>query len=401
VILLDHGGAFRKGAAIDILVPKSPCVGSLVSENTEIFDRDVACLTVRLGAIVENWRVCATLASGAETTGVVKADAYGLGMAPVAQSLAAAGCRTYFVARLSEGVRLRAILPEGRIFVLDGAEEANASALISHRLIPVLNSMPQIVAWQEAAHRRRTTLDAAIHIDTGMNRLGLPPDELAVLSGVATKRLAGLNVALIMSHLACADDPSSPMNAVQRGRFRAALTCLPNAAASLSSSGGILLGRDYIFDMVRPGLALYGGNPQPRSPNPFRPAAVLTGRILQLRRVDKEESVGYGANFRAERPSTLATIALGYADGLMRAIGNRGTGAIAGKRVPIVGRVSMDLVTLDITDIVSAGVKVGTQVEFLGDTISLEELASAANTASYEILTSLGSRLERRYTEAP
>lgn len=357
-------------------------------------------LTVRLDAIAGNFRLCGSLTGTAETAGVVKADCYGLGMDAVARALLDVRCATFFVARLAEGVRLRALAPGARIFVLDGAEERWASALISYRLIPVLNSLDQIATWQRAARERRTTLPAALHVDTGMSRLGLPDDELAVLSAEAPARLAGLDLVLIMSHLACADDPASAMNPLQRSRFLAALARLPSAPASLASSGGILLGPDYAFDVVRPGLALYGGNPQPCNPNPFQAVAVLIGPILQLRRVDKGETVGYGATFRAERPSTLATVALGYADGLMRAIGNRGMGAIAGARVPVVGRVSMDLVTLDVTDIAQHHLRPGAQVEFLGDTITLEELASAANTASYEILTSLGTRFERRYVGA-
>jgi alanine racemase len=358
-------------------------------------------LTVRLDAVRENYRLCVQQAAGAETAAVVKADGYGLGMEPIAKSLRAAECGTFFVARISEGVRLRSAIADSRIFVLDGAEEEWVEALISHRLIPVLNSLGQVDTWRRAAQLRRTTLDAALHVDTGMSRLGLPQDELVVLAGGAAGRLQGINLVLIMSHLACADDPTSRMNWRQRDRFRAALAELPPAPASLASSGGILLGRDYSFDLVRPGLALYGGNPQAPNPNPFRTAAILTGRILQLRRVDKGETVGYGATFEAERPSTLATVALGYADGLMRAIGNRGMGAIAGIRAPVVGRVSMDLVTLDVTGIATADLAPGAEVEFLGDTVALEQLASAANTASYEILTSLGTRLERRYVGTP
>jgi len=360
-----------------------------------------ACLSVRLGAVRRNYRLCVDLAGRAEAAGVVKAGGYGLGMEQVAPVLFGAGCRTFFVARLSEGVRLRPLLPQARIFVLDGAVEQSVEVLNSFRLIPVLNSLDQVRIWQKAAQARRTTLDAALHVDTGMSRLGLPEDEIGVLSAEAAQRLAGLNLVLIMSHLACADDPGSAMNAAQRDRFRDALARLPVAPASLAASAGIQLGHDYCFDLVRPGLALYGGNPQPRNPNPFDAAAVLAGRILQLRRVDKGQTVGYGATFRCERPSTLATVGLGYADGLMRAIGNRGMGAIAGIRVPVVGRVSMDLLTLDVTDVLHHDPARGTEVEFLGDTITLEELALAANTASYEILTSLGSRLERRYIEAP
>jgi alanine racemase len=243
-------------------------------------------------------------------------------------------------------------------------------------------------------------LDCAIHLDTGMNRLGLSAEERAVLSAEASTRLRDVNVALWMSHLACGDDCTSPMNRQQLVRFRDALAALPQAPASLVASAGALLGKEYAFDLVRAGIGLYGGNPCVGQANPFAIAAVLTGRILQLRRVDTGESVGYGATFRADRASTVATVGLGYADGLMRAIGNRGSGAIAGTRVPVVGRVSMDLVTLDVTDIPSDALKLGADVEFLGDTVSLEEFAAAAGTASYEVLTSLGARMARHYEPA-
>ncbi len=229
-----------------------------------------------------------------------------------------------------------------------------------------------------------------------MNRLGLPPDELATLIAESKKRLAGVNVVLLMSHLACADDPAHEMNQTQRDRFRAAIAKLPPAPASLSSTGGVLLGRDYAFDLVRPGLGLYGGNPQTGCPNPFRTAVRLTGNILQLRRVDYGQTVGYAASYRTGRNSTLATVALGYADGLMRVLGNCGKASVAGVRAPIVGRVSMDLITLDVTDVPKLP-KVGDEAEFLGDAISLEELAADSGTAPYEILTSLSRRAHRRY----
>jgi alanine racemase len=354
---------------------------------------EVARLTVRLGAVAANYREIRRRAGPAIATGVVKADAYGLGMAPVAKTLAAEGCDTFFVARLGEGIALRPLLPAARIFVLDGVTRDTASALVSHRLTPVLNSLEQIAAWSG------TGIDAAIHVDTGMNRLGLPAYELAVLAAEAKARLGGLRIVLAMSHLACADDPSSPMNALQRDRFKSALAMLPPAPASLASSGGVLLGKDYAFDMVRPGIGLYGGNPHLSAPNPFIAVAVLTGHILQLRRVDTDQSVGYGATHRTRRSGMLATIALGYADGVMRALGNKGSAAIAGQRVPIVGRVSMDLLTLDVSDVPERNVETGAEVELFGDTISLDEFATAAGTANYEILTRLGTRLPRRYVE--
>jgi alanine racemase len=363
-------------------------------------DFAAARLTIRLGAIAANYRKFQEICSPAAVAAAVKADAYGLGLEPVAQVLTEAGCDSFFVARMEEGIALRALQPRTRIFVLDGAQPETASALIAHRLIPVLNSLSEIATWNEAAQRAGTRLDCAVHLDTGMNRLGLPDYERAVLSAEAATRLRRLNVVLWISHLACGDNCASPMNAAQLARFRAALANLPAAPASLAASAGALLGKDYHFDLIRPGIGLYGGNPCVSQPNPFAVVAVLTGRILQLRRVDTGETVGYGASFRAARPSTLATIGLGYADGLMRAIGNRGVGAIGGVRVPVVGRVSMDLVTLDVSHVPPDALAVGAEAEFFGDTISLDEFAVQAGTANYEVLTSLGHRMPRLYEAA-
>lgn len=364
---------------------------------TETFNPN-ASLTVRLDAIVENYRTCGRL-SGAKVAAVVKADGYGLGAIRVAQALYAAKCDTFLVARLEEGIALRTALPDVRIFVLDGCLEESAAALIAHNLTPILNSLQQIESWNAETRAHRHRLDAAIHIDTGMNRLGLAADELAILSAESAERLKGINVVLVMSHLACSEDPFAEMNRVQLTRFRAALAMLPPAPASLSPSGGVCLGPAYGFDIVRPGIALYGGNPQPTQPNAFKPVVRLTGRILQVRRVDKGEGVGYGATFHTQGPARLATVGLGYADGLMRAISNRGAGAVDGIRAPVAGRVSMDLITLDVTGIPS--VDVGSEVEFIGDTISLDEIAAAAGTATYEILTNLGKRVSRQYVSAP
>ena len=359
----------------------------------EIFE--AARLTVRLGAVAANFRAFQHMSGSAVVSAVVKADAYGMGMLPVAKHLASLGCDTFFVARLEEGLRLRPALPAARIFVLDGAPPDAVPALIGHRLTPVLNSLAEIAAWSAAAREMRGELDAAVHLDTGMNRLGLPASELGVLAAEARTRLDHIRVVLWMSHLACADEPDAKMNAQQLDRFHTALAMLPAAPASLASSGGVMLGKPYAFDMVRPGLGLYGGNPQPARANPFAPVAVLTGKILQLRRVEAGETAGYGATFKARRPSMLATVGLGYTDGLMRALSGRGFGAIGAVRVPIAGRVSMDLITLDVTD--AAAARVGADVEFAGPHIALEEIAAASGTASYEILTSLSRRVPRHY----
>ncbi len=360
-------------------------------------DYETARLTVRLDAIVANYRLCQRLIGPAAVAGVVKADAYGLGAEPVSRALAAAGADTFFVARLEEGVRLRKVLPDARIYVLDGAAPDTVPALLSHRLTPVLNSLAEIAGWNAAAQSTRSQLECAIHIDTGMSRLGLPGEELSRLAADHKKRLEGLRVVLWVSHLACADDPEAKMNRVQLDRFKTALAMLPPAPASLASSGGVLLGKDYAFDTVRPGIGVYGGNVQNAPQNPFQVAAVLSGRVLQLRRIDRGDSVGYGATYRAKRPTVIATVALGYADGLMRAIGNRGVAAIAGARAPVVGRVSMDLVTLDASEVPAEALSTDAVAEFFGDTIALDDVARAADTAAYEILTAIAPRVPRHY----
>jgi alanine racemase len=359
-------------------------------------DFEAARLTVRLGAIAENYKTFQRLAGPAAVAGMVKADGYGLGADFVAPALAAAGCDTFFVARLEEAVALRRVLRETpRIFVLDGAPPDAVPALIAHHLTPVLNSLAEVAGWNAAAATARRSLDAAIHIDTGMNRLGLPGAELSLLAAEWKTRLKNLNLVLLMSHLACGDEADNKMNDTQLSRFRTALAMLPPAPASLAASSGVFLGKPYHFDLVRPGIGIYGGASQDGG-KPLKTAAVLTARILQLRRIDSGESVGYAAMFRAKRPTMLATVALGYAGGIPRSLSNKGAAIVAGKRTNIAGRVSMDMTTLDVSDL--AAVKVGDVVEFLGDQMMLEEVAALAATNAYEILT--GLRAPRHYTEA-
>lgn len=358
---------------------------------------EVARLTVRLSAITANYRHYR--ATGTDAAAVVKADAYGLGADAVATTLAGAGCDTFCVARLEEGVALRRVLSKARIFVFDGAPAANVPALVAHNLIPCLNSLAEIAAWNAAAQGARTTLEAAVHVDTGMSRLGLPPDELTVLAAEHRVRLAGINLVLVMSHLACADDAGDRLNAIQLSKFRYALSVLPPAPASLAASHGTFLGPDYRFDLLRPGVALYGANPTPGRENPMQTAAVLTGKVLQMRRIDRDDPVGYAATFHAQRPSMLATIALGYADGVPRALSNRGVVALGGRRATIAGRVSMDTIILDVTDF-AVPPNVGDDAEIIGDTVSLTDMADMAGTNEYEILTRLKLRVPRHYEGA-
>jgi alanine racemase len=363
----------------------------------EAGDFEAARLTVRLPAIVANYRTYRRVAGPAAVAAVVKADGYGLGAARIAPALVAAGCDTFFVARLEEGIALRKAVPRARIVVLDGAAPDAIPALLTHRLIPALSSLADIAAWGAAGNAARSLLDAVVHVDTGMNRLGLSPEELSILSGTSSQRLAGLNLMLVMSHLACADDAGADaaMNARQLSRFRDALAMLPPAPASLAASSGTMLGMDYHFDLVRPGVALYGANPQVGAENLMQTAAVLTGKVLQVRRIDTGDSVGYAATFRAKRPSMIATVALGYADGIPRAASNKGAAAIRGQVAPFAGRVSMDLLTLDVTGMT---VEPGDEAEILGDTIKLMDAADAAGTNAYEILTRL-RRMPRHYIE--
>jgi alanine racemase len=354
---------------------------------------DRATLTVDVTAIVENWRSLAAQAPDAETAVVIKADAYGLGMFRIALELAKAKARTFFVATMEEGIELRALRPDTVIYVLNGLPPGKSLSFQAHNLRPCLKSLPEIWAWATANDR-----PAALHIDTGMNRLGLGPDEVAAL---AAKRgpLERIDVALVMSHLACAEERDNPMNARQLAGFHAAVRQLglEGKPLSLANSSGIFLGPEYHLQMTRPGAAIYGLNPLQNRPNSMRQVIKLEGKILQTRRVDTGMSVGYGASRLVGTPGRLATVGIGYADGFMRRLGNKGFAFIAGRRVPIVGRVSMDLTTLDVSALPDDMAKPGTVVEFLGPNQSPDDLAAAADTIGYEVLTALGRRYHRIY----
>ena len=353
-----------------------------------------AVLEIDLGALVDNWRCLRDrLRPGAICGGVVKADAYGLGMAAVAPALDAAGCTLFFVAQLAEGVALRQLLPQAEIAVLNGLLPTSEADFIDHRLIPVLNDLGQIAAWRSLGGGR----DAIIHVDTGMARLGLPPSELALLAADKSL-LAGINLRAVMSHLACADQPAHPHNARQLAAFRAATAVLPMAPASFANSSGVFLGADYHFDIARPGAAVYGVNPLPGGPNPMAQVVRLKGRILQTRDIDTGESVGYGSTHRRERPGRIATIAVGYADGWLRSLSNRGSVAIAGQRVPVVGRISMDLMTIDVTGLDPQSTRPGAFAELIGPGNDVDAVAAEAGTIGYEVLTALGRRYHRIHT---
>jgi len=366
---------------------------------------EAACslLTIDLTAVTDNWRLLRDRAAPAACAAVVKADAYGLGIDPVAPALADAGCTLFFVATLDEGLRLRGLLPPGEVAVLGGLLPGTATIFLRDRLIPVLNDLGQVERWRAETAKAGQAAPAILHVETGMNRLGLDPAEAGMLAADPAL-LDGIEITNVMTHMACADEPAHPLNAAQLARFRAALAAVRGAApgvkGSLAASSAIFLGPDYHFGLVRPGAALYGVNPTPGAPNPMRQAVRLEGRVLQVRHVDSGEGVGYGTTRRCDRPSKIATVATGYADGYLRALSNRGVARIAGHEIPMIGRVSMDLLTFDVTDLPEGLVYPGGLVELLGDGYTPDDAARDAGTIGYEILTSLGNRYARRYIGA-
>ena len=354
-------------------------------------------MIVDLAAITENWRALAGRAAGAACAAVVKADAYGLGAAEIAPALSRAGCTTFFVASPDEGVALRRALgrAEAEILVLDGDVEGAAARYDRHRLTPVLGAMDALAAWGRHA-RDRGGRRAALMLDTGMTRLGLGAAEAATIAA-EPDFLAGIDLAWVMSHLACADTPSHPLNARQKAAFDALRVRLPDAPASLANSAGIFLGPGFHYDLLRPGAALYGLSVVTGRANPMKRAVRLQARILQPRIVDTETPVGYGADRLIVAGSTLATIAMGYADGLPRALGDRGSGRIGGTPAPFAGRVSMDLATLDVTGIAPELVRPGCVVDLIDDDHDADALAAEAGTIGYEILARIGGRVRRIY----
>lgn len=359
-----------------------------------------AVLTVNLGAIAENYRHLRGLAGSASCAAVVKADAYGLGAAQVGPALARAGCRDFFVAHIEEGIALRAILGPGpRIAVLHGAPPGAETDCLADGLVPVCNDAEQLAAWRQLARRRGRALPTILQVDTGMARFGLARVDLERLLA-DPDGLAGLSLSLVMSHLACADTPDHPANAAQLAAFAAMRARLGHVPASLAASSGIFLGSAFHADLVRPGAALYGVNPQPGRPNPMRPVVRLQARILQLRTVEAGEGIGYGHTAVAQKPMRLAVVAAGYADGYLRSASGRGMAFAGPHPLPGIGRVSMDSLILDVTDAPPEAVPAGGFVDLIGPGHGVDALAEAAGTIGYEILTGLGARYHRVYREA-
>lgn len=359
---------------------------------------------VSLPAIVANWRLLRDRQfGGRECAAVVKADGYGLGAEPIAQALAAAGCHTFFVATLAEGIALRATLADVRILVLHGVQQGEEFAFAAHRLIPVLNSVAQIERWKPVAAEHVHAV-SALHIDTAMGRLGLQPEEFQALMEKHPKTLEECRVGLMMSHLACAPEESHPLNAVQLSLFQEALKLAPGIPASLCNSGGIFLPKAYHFDLARPGCSLYGIAPQARitsHESRITNVATWNAPILMTRTLTREQTIGYGATATAKKGARIATVASGYADGYLRYLSNNGVGYIGEHKVHHIGRVTMDMLCFDVTHVPESLTHEGAMITLLGDRdgIRVDDLADAAGTIGYEILTRIGPRVERVYTD--
>jgi alanine racemase len=362
-------------------------------------DRASAILEIDLGAIQRNWRILQQkVGKSVQCGAVVKADGYGLGAAPVAKALASAGCKIFFVATLEEGLALRETLKTAEIAVLNGLLPRTEQEMLRSRLIPVLNDLGQLDVWRKHTLPLKQRPAAILHLDTGLSRLGLSRAETQVLLG-EPDRLAGVTLRAIISHLVIAEDPKHGKNAEQRRLFLAARRKLPPAPASLAASSGIFLGPDFHFDMVRAGAALYGINPLIDQLNPMSQAVHLKGRIVQVRDVDRGETVGYGAEHRMDRGGRIATVAVGYADGWFRSSKNRAMAGIAGRQVSIVGRISMDLMTLDVTGLDPSLVQAGGFVDLIDAKNPVDIVGARAGTIGYEVLTALGRRYQRVYID--
>lgn len=352
-------------------------------------------LTIDLSALCANYRLLKARHAKKAVAAVVKANAYGLGMVPVATALAEReGCTTFFVATLSEAMTLRAALPEAIIYVFAGPLKGEEPDYAAHAIRPVLNSMAQVERWR-AFRRQNDTQAAALHIDTGMCRLGLSMEDLPRFDAKILADECGLT--LLMSHLACGGEPEHPLNAEQLRLFTQARTCLPTLPASLANSSGHFLSTDFHFDLGRPGCALYGITPNPDIPNPMQHVATWAAPILQIRVIERDQPIGYGATRTVTRGMKVATVASGYADGLHRTASNQLPAWIGDHRCPMLGRVSMDLTCYDVTAVPDAMLEAADRVTLMGPQQPVDAVADAYGTIGYEVLCHLGTRLNRQY----
>ncbi|WP_417691827.1 alanine racemase [Roseibium sp.] len=363
-------------------------------------------LTIDTDAIAANWSLLASqLASGCSCAATIKADAYGTGAKITSKRLWDEGCTTFCVALPGEALEVRKVLPQAKIYVLDGLFPDTAETLASNSLVPVLGSEEEIREWAGFCRTAGQAFPAAIHIDTGMNRLGLRPEQFSSIMGDATL-INSFSLDLLLTHLACGSDPNHPMNGRQLSAFREVTAPFSQIPRSLANSAGVLMGKEFHFDMARPGISLYGGKALDTQANTMAAVARVEARVMTVRSVPAGETVGYAASRTARRDTRIAMVAAGYADGMLRLTGSTdasegGYGWIEGHIAPLFGRISMDMMALDVTDVPQGVVKRGSLVEILGPNVAASDLASYAQTIDYEYLTGLGKRYRRHYGRLP
>ncbi|WP_455481716.1 alanine racemase [Bartonella sp. B35(2025)] len=369
---------------------------SVNDETNTLFPYTVIA-TIDVSAIVDNYITLSQRVAPAKCSAVIKANAYGLGADKIAPALYQAGCRTFFVAKIEEALRLKAILPPNvMIALLNGISRTAEEFVAQSGIVPVLNSWNAIESWQTLCQKKSKRFPAIIQIDTNMNRLGLDQRELQQLIK-NPDFFKKAKVKYIISHLANGDDDTHPSNYAQLAALKAILAQLPTCKVSLANSGGIFLGSDFYFDLVRPGIALYGIDPHKKYPTLLKPVLKLEAQVIQSRYLDTGAPVGYGGSFITRRPSTLVTISIGYADGWLRALSNKGTVYFNGYKLPIIGRVSMDSIIVDATDLKDEKPQRDDWVELIGTHQTIEKVSTDANTVPHEILVSLSSRCKCIY----
>jgi alanine racemase len=373
------------------------------------FDAASNRLIIDLDALADNWRKMDKLSGKARAAAVMKANAYGIGIQPAAETLYAAGARDFFVADAAEGAELRPLVPDGRIYILAGMWPGNEQLFFDNSLVPIINSEEQLAFFMSVLSERGDH-PCVLHVDTGMNRLGLNASEALALANDPA-RPASFSPILVMSHLACADDQAHPLNRRQLESFRSVTAAFEGIESSLANSAGVHLGPDFHFDLTRPGIAVYGGEAVNDMPNPMKPVVTAQARILQIRSVRTGETASYGASAQFSRDSRVAIVAIGYADGYHRSVSGGGVtlrqatlsgafGFLSGHKVPHLGRVTMDLSLFDITDLPENAARPGDYIELFGENILIDDVARAGGTIGYEMLTSLGHRYERAYIAA-
>ncbi len=355
-----------------------------------------ATLTIDLRSIAANYQILLKKLGGVEAGAVVKANAYGLGVKEISSTLVNEGCKTFFVASIDEGVELRQFLPHPEICILNGLNPSSKIIFKKYNLIPVLNSLSEIKEWKDFCNG--ISLPCCIHVDTGMHRLGLSESELKKIKE-KPEVIKNLKILYVMSHLASADDPNSQLNHGQLLKFKKIRKILPMGKASFAASSGIFLNKNFHFDIARPGIAIYGVNPTPNEKNPMFPVITLKARIVQVRIAKKNETVGYGGTYRTTNKTRIATVAIGYADGFSRFLSNNTFGYIENKKVPLIGRISMDLITFNVTSIPENVSLIGQWIELIGKHHTVDQIANEVGTIGHEILTSLGQRFHRVYSE--